>query len=178
VSRDIPEKPTFTFRNGITVTLERVGPLFALPIRKAFPPPDPPLAPGVGGELEPNPADPDYARALTAYHEELGFRVQVAMLDAGISDDLEIDAAQVARIRRIAKRNGASLDDEDDRQVFIKYCLIPALDDITRFTRALAAYGTVTEEDARAAAAMFPGDGGRGAAGAGPDAAAPVAAEV
>lgn len=175
--RTPPEKPTFTFRNGVTVTLERVGPLFALPLRKAFPPPPPPLAPGVGGEMEPNPADPDYAKELEAYHEELGSRIQFAMLDAGISDDLEIDVAQLARLRRIAKVNGATIED-DDRMAYIKYCLISELDDIARFSAALAAYGSISEEDIRAAGAMFSGDGGRDAAGNGTPVLAEEPAEV
>lgn len=160
--RNPPEKPTFTFRSGVTVTLERVGPLFALPIRKAFPPPTPPLAPGVGGLLEPNPSDPDYERDLAAYQQELGTRVQMAMLDAGIADDLEVDAAAVARVRRMAAKHGGAIEETDDRLVYIMYCLLSDTDDVARFNAALATYGHVTEEDVAAAAAMFSGDGGRG----------------
>lgn len=164
--RTPPEKPTYTFSNGVTVTLERVGPLFALPIQKANPPPDPPMAPGVGGLMEPNDADPDYHKALEAYHTRLGTLIQMAMFDAGISDDLEIDTKAVARLRRIAKEHGGEIV-ESDRMAYITYCLLSDTNDIAGFNAALATYGHVAEEDIRAAGAMFPGDGGRESAGEG-----------
>lgn len=160
MSRDVPAKPTFTFRNGITVTLERVGPMYAMPIQRANPPPDPPLAPGVGGELEPNPNDPDYYRAMESYQERLRSLMNDALLDAAIGDDLEIDGAAVARLRTKAAKYGGVLED-DDRLCYIKYCLIPHTDDLELFFTALANYDNVSEEDIRAAGAMFqrPGAG-------------------
>lgn len=162
MTRSTPDKPTFTFRNGVTVTLERVGPLFALPIRKAFPPPAPPMAPGVGGQMEPNPADPDYVIAMATYTEELQLRIQDALLDAAISDDLEIDMEAVARIRRKAEQWGAPLPERLDRLVYIKYCLISHSDDLVSLFDKVATYGHVAEEDIRAAGAMFSSDRQRG----------------
>lgn len=161
--RTPPPKPTFTFSSGITVTLERVGPLFAMPIQRAHPPPSPPLAPGVGGALEPNEADPDYIRAVEAHQGELALLIQDAILDAAIGDDLEVDTAAVARLRRVMKRHGAELP-EDDRLAYIKYCVVTNGEDLERFMAALAQYDGVREADVAAAAAMFSGDGAGAAA--------------
>jgi hypothetical protein len=151
VSRDVKPK-------GITVTLERVGPMYAMPIQRANPPPDPPLAPGVGGEMEPNPSDPDYHKALEDYEARLRSLLNDALLDAAIGDDLEVDTAAVARLRAKAAKYGATLE-ADDRLAYIKYCLIPHTDDMELFFTALSEYDTVREEDIRAAGAMFRGDG-------------------
>lgn len=158
MSRTVQPKPTFTSRSGITVTLERVGPMYALPIQRANPPPDPPLAPGVGGEMEPNPNDPDYHRVMEAYNVRMRELLNDALLDAAIGDDLEVDEKAVARLRTKAAKYGGVLED-DDRLAYIKYCVFPHTDDIERFFEALANYDTVTEEDIRAAGAMFRGNG-------------------
>lgn len=158
MSRDTPKKPTFTFRNGITVTLERVGPMYAMPIQRANPPPDPPLAPGVGGEMEPNPNDPDYHKAMEAYQRRMAELLNDALLDAAIGDDLEIDTKAIARLRKkVAKYNGVL--EEDDRLCYIKYCLFSHTDDMALFFTALSEYDGVSEEDIRIAGAMFRGDG-------------------
>lgn len=154
MSRETPKKPTLTLRNGITLTLERVGPMYAMPITRANPPPDPPLAPGVGGEMEPNPSDPDYLKALETHREFLTMLTQDAYMDAAISDDLEIDHAAVARLRAKAAKYGGVLED-DDRLCYIKYCVFSDFDEITRFYEAMADYDGVHEEDVRAAEAMF-----------------------
>lgn len=153
------EKPTFTFSTGITVTLERVGPMVALPIERAHPPPSPPLAPGVGGMLEPNPADPDYLRALERHRVTIGLLIQDVILDAGISDDLFVDAATVARIRRVMAAHGTPIpDDESDRMVYLKYvCIGDIQRDFEAFNRALRQYDRPTEEDIGAAEATFRG---------------------
>lgn len=156
--REVPEKPKFTTKSKITVTLERVGPMYALPIQRANPPPEPPLAPGVGGEMEPNPNDPDYHKAMEAYNVRMRELLNDALMDAAISDDLVIDTVAVARLREKAAKYGAVLE-PDDRLCYIKYCVFPHTDDIERFFEALANYDTVTEEDVRAAGAMFRGNG-------------------
>lgn len=153
MSREVSPKPTLTV-NGITITLERVGPMYAIPIVRANPPPTPPLAPGVGGEMEPNPSDPDYIAAMEAHQEFIKELTQDAYMDAAISDDLEIDHAAVARLRTKAAKRGAQLD-PDDRMAYIKYCLFTDFDDITRFYEAMSDYDGVREEDVRAADAMF-----------------------
>ena len=160
-----PQKPQFTFSGGITVTLERVGPMVAAPVRKAFPPPQPPLAPGVGGALEPNPADPDYLRAIEAYNQEFNFRLQDVLLLQGIGDDLVVDHEAVARLRRTMADLGAPIPEtESDRLVYIKYLVVASADDIPRFVAALAHYDTPQEDDVSAASAVFPGDVPRAAA--------------
>ena len=155
--RLVPNKATFTFSNGVTVALERVGPMVALPIQRANPPPSPPLAPGVGGQLEPNPADPDYEGVLAAHNQKVALLIQEAILDLGIADDIEIDTDAVARIRRVYKKQGIELND-DDRMIYIKYICLAGQDDIEGIFNAIRNYD-VTEEAIRAAEEMFPSNG-------------------
>lgn len=156
-------KPTFTFSSGVTVALERVGPLFAMPIQRANPPPAPPLAPGVGGQLEPNPADPDYEKVMAAHNQKVSLIIQDALIDMGISDDTPVDPEAVNRVRRIYERAGAGLE-ESDRMVYLKYVCITDVSDISGLIAAIRSYD-VTEEVVTAAAAMFQRDGARATTG-------------
>lgn len=155
--RSGPKKPTFTFANGVTVTLERVGPLFAMPIQRANPPPPPPLAPGVGGQLEPNPADPDYEATLVAHNQKVALIIQDTLIDMGVSDDLTVDLDAVNRARKIYERAGVTLD-ESDKMVFIKHVCVGSQEDLVGLFTAIRSYD-VTEEVVDAAAAMFQRDG-------------------
>lgn len=155
--RKVPAKAIFTFSTGVTVGLERVSPLFALPIQRANPPPLAPLAPGVGGQLEPNPADPEYENILAAHNQTLALIVQEALLDMGIADDLDIDQVAVDRIRAGYERVGITLP-ETDRMIYIKYICIGNQTDIEELFNAIRNYD-VTEEAIRAAEEMFPGNG-------------------
>lgn len=154
MSRSVPAKATYTFANGVTVALERVGPLFALPIQRANPPPDPPLAPGAFGQMEPNPADPDYAAALAAHQQKLAFIIQDALLDLGVSDDIVVDLIAVNRVREVYGRSGIELP-ERDKMVYIKHVLISNQDDLEGLFTAIRTY-EVSEEAIAAAGAMFP----------------------
>jgi hypothetical protein len=161
--RAVPAKPKFTFKSGITVTMERVGPLLGMAIRKNHPPPQPPtqrveVGPGEWKEV-PNPQDPDYLVALTLHQADINGRITDATLDVGIGDDLEIDTAAVARLRRVMERRGSPIPaEEDDRIVYIKYMVVTDGADIGRFQRALAAYESPDEEAIRAAEDLFRGD--------------------
>lgn len=155
--RKVPPKATYTFSNGVTVALERVGPLFALPIQRANPAPAPPLAPGVGGMLEPNPADPDYEATLAAHNQKLALIIQEALLDMGIAEDIEIDQAAVDRIRQGYQRIGITMP-ETDRMLYIKYVCISNQIDLEGLFSAIRNYD-VSEEAIRAAEDMFPSNG-------------------
>lgn len=162
MARTPPPKPTFTFSTGITVTMERVGPLIGVPIAKANPPPQPPVqrvetAPSVWTEVE-NAGHPDHKAAIQAHEEKIQSLLTRAMLDAGISDDLAVPADEVARFRRVMRRQGVEIPaDEDDRTVYILYMLVGNQTDIPRFVEALQHYGNV-QEAVVAAKATFPGD--------------------
>jgi hypothetical protein len=176
MSRSVPARATYTFANGATVALERVGPLFALPIQRANPPPPPPLAPGVGGALEPNPADPDYAKTLEAHQQRIAFLIQDALLDLGVADDLPIDAAAVARVRSVYARSGVELA-ESDKLVYLKYVCIGSQDELERLFKAIRSYD-VSEEAIGVAGEMFPDHGDGAAAGGGAGDPAEVAAAL
>lgn len=155
MSRLPPPKPTFTFSNGAVATLERVGPLFAMPIMRAYPDPEPPMAPGVGGEMQPNPADPDYEAALQKHQQWRAEKIQDAILDACISDDFVIDMEAVARKKRIYARAGINIDHEDNRMIYLKYCCLGEPDELERLLSTVRDYAQVTEEQIKAAQAMF-----------------------
>lgn len=155
--RSVKPKPTFMFSSGEIVTLERVGPLFALPIQRANPPPPPPLAPGVGGALEPNPADPDYEKTLADHNMKVLLIIQETLLDLGISDDLPgYDQARVDRVRRAYERSGITMP-ETDRMIWIKHVCITTQADMEGLFEAIRNYD-VTEEAITTAAEMFPSD--------------------
>jgi hypothetical protein len=161
MSRTVPLRPTFTFSNGAVATLERVGPLFAMPIMKAYPDPEPPLAPGISGEMQPNRADPDYEEALQKHQEWRANKIQDAIVDACISDDFVIDQEAVARVKRIYARAGVSIDEEDNRMIYLKYCCIGQPDELNRLLDAVRNYSTVSEAQIEAASAMFQDNGER-----------------
>lgn len=160
MSRSVPPKPTFTFSNGAVATLERVGPLFAMPIMKAYPDPEPPMAPGINGEMQPNPADPEYEEALARHQEWRANKIQDAIMDACISDDFVIDQDAVDRVLRIYARAGITID-EDQRMIYIKYCCLGQPDELNRLLDAVRDYSTVSEAQIEAASAMFQDTGER-----------------
>jgi hypothetical protein len=159
MSRVVPEKPIFTFSNGAIAQLERVGPLFAMPILKAYPPPDPPLAPGVGGEMQPNRADPDFEVALQEHDTKVQLIMNDLLLDLGISDTMEIDQVAVDRYRSIMRKAGIELP-EDDRMLYIKYCCLTQEEDFAVY-QAIRDYDAPSEEAIAAAANMFQRHGTR-----------------
>ena len=161
MSRTVPPKPTFTFSNGAVATLERVGPLFAMPVLKAYPPPDPPLAPGIGGEMQPNPADDDYIKALDAHDTKVQLIMNDLLLDLGISDDMAVDQSAVDRYRTIMRKAGIELP-EDDRMLYIKYCCLTQEEDFAVY-QAIRDYDAPSEEAIAEAGNMFQRNGTRAA---------------
>jgi hypothetical protein len=157
MSRSVPAKPTFTFSNGAVATLERVGPLFAMPILKAYPDPKPPLAPGIGGEMQPNPADPDYIQAIEEHTTMRQLIMNDLLLDLGIADDFEIDQEAVDRYRAKMRRASIELPD-DDRMLYIKYCCMTQNDDFEIY-QAIRSYDSPSEEAIAEAATMFQRNG-------------------
>lgn len=158
-----PPKPVFTFANGVAVTLERVGPLIAAEIQAEHPAPSPPLAPGVGGAMEPNPADPLYDSTLAAHTNQLAMLIMDAYFDLGVSDDIEIDETAVARMRSYQARRGKDITNLTDKVVYIKYVLVTDGNDLPDLLMAIQRYDAPQEGQIAAAEATFrrdvPGDG-------------------
>lgn len=164
--RTPPPIPTVTTSTGVTLPIARYSPLLILDLMRAFPPPAPPLAPGVGGELEPNPADPDHQRALAAHQQELQLRINDALLDFGIGDDVAIDPARLARARAKAARHGMQTTG-DDRLDYIRLVAIGGPGDLQLILTAIRTYTSPSEEAIGAAEAAFRGDVGGAAGGSG-----------
>jgi hypothetical protein len=156
--RTVPPKPLFTFSDGTTVTLERVGPLIAAEIQSEHPAPQPPLAPGVDGALEPNPADPDYAAALEQHATTINLLITDAYLDLGVSDDIAVDEAAVARVRRYQASRGKDISHLTDKVVYLKYILMRSEADIGELLLAIVSYDRPTEGAISAAEAAFRSD--------------------
>ena len=157
--RAVPPKPTFTFSTGVTVPLERVSPMFATNLFRANPAPQPPMAPGVGGDMEPNPADPEYARQVEEHQNHLALKANDMLIDLGVSEDIAIDAAQLARARQKAERYGIPTSG-DDRLDYLYLCAIGSNNDLERLLFAISTYTSPTEEAVAAADAAFRSDVG------------------
>lgn len=86
----------FTFKDtGKTVKIKKVSPLLIMQLTKDFPEPEPPVqeVDYGDGEIkhEPNPAHPDYERALQKHRYEFEQRMREMMIDRGVVLDLSED---------------------------------------------------------------------------------------
>lgn len=153
-------KPDFTFSNGVTVKLNRLGPLIAIPIMKRYKPPVPPTqaietGPNQFREVE-NPSHPDYIAAIAAHEALVSEKIQDAMLELGIDKtSVEIDEDQVKSIREYI---GDVIAADTDFLVYLKYCVVASNDDLILFARALKNYDKPSEEGISSAKLTFPGE--------------------
>lgn len=72
---------------GRSVLIRKVSPFLMSEIARSFPPPQPPLQEvdyGDGPVLEPNPAHPDYERAMQEYNMSLEEKVRRMMIRRGV----------------------------------------------------------------------------------------------
>lgn len=166
--RTPPALPTVTLSgSGYTVELRPIGPLTVDEIRKAvkkaLPAPEPPIntVPGLDGKDhdEPNPADPDYQRALLTYeldvNAEVGERLFRLIARRAIASEVDTDAVQ--RIRADMQDIGVELP-EDDRDVFVRHILINSNQDMTDLQNAVLRRSAPTPEAVQEKVADFPAD--------------------
>lgn len=160
VGRVPPEPARHTFPNGATATIRRMSQFtiasLEIGIGKAYPKPAPPLAPGIGGAMEPNPADPEYAAAVQRWQLETQLRVMDAMLDYAV--DIEVDQAALDDVRTLFERVGAPLDEISDKVAYIKHCCVFDLSRDLSAVSALIRDGIPTEADVQAHVETFRGD--------------------
>lgn len=134
---------TITLSTGIQVKVKKVSPFTLAAVQKRYPPPRPPMAPGVGGELEPNDADPDYLQALEDHTALRSEKVMQALFALGL--DVEIDQAALTEF----KASMAALDIEitgDDKQVYIRHIAIGTKEDMDLISQAVTRTTLPTEE--------------------------------
>lgn len=165
--RGVPPALTHTFPNGAVATVRQVSQFtiasLEIGLAKKHPRPAPPMAPGVDGALEPNPADPDHAAAVQRWEGEQQLRMTDALLQLCV--EVDVDAAALADVRATFDVIGVALEEISDKVAYIKHCCVR---DIAADLAPLAALirGNIpTEADVQAHVETFPGDvGGAGSA--------------
>lgn len=144
--RNVAPLPTFTFQDtGITVQIRKVSPSIGTEIRKAFPPPKPPVHKvEIGGQIveEANEADPDYERA----YQEWGLMVEAkaARLYIKRGVECEVDKAAVDVVRADMESEGMTLEG-DDKYIYIRYICIGTEDDYQELLMAITRRSQPTE---------------------------------
>lgn len=164
--RVVPEQLSYVFPNGAEGIIHPLSQYtianLEIATRKQFPPPPVPLAPGVGGELQPNEADPDYEEALRAYAAEQQSRIFDRMLEVAV--DIHVDDQELERISRAMDRVGAPIEELSDKVAFIKHCCLISMEtaqrDMETLARLITGQAIPTEADVQAHVETFQGDVG------------------
>lgn len=163
--RAVPAAPTYTFPNGKVATLHVVSQFtqaaIEIGIRKAFPPPPPPLNDVDYGDgkikQEPNPSDPDYLQAVRRWQAEHSTRMFAAIID--LAAEIEVDTAALERVKEMFARHGIPFDEPSDKVAYVKHCCIFDLAaEMPRFMAALRDMMGPKEEDVADHVEMFRGD--------------------
>ncbi len=161
-----PELKPFAFTDtGITVLIRKVSPMLANELRKTFPPPEPPLQEvEMDGQkiTEPNPAHPEYQRALSQYNQDMEKRMRRLLIKRGVAfpDDVtEKEAiAQVAALREEWRQMyDQELDETDDKVAFVWFIAAGTDKGIEELTAAIMSRSQPTRDEVEAAKASFPG---------------------
>lgn len=177
--RVVPALPAHTFKDsGITVSLRKLGPSvmtdLQTTVRKEWQrsddpdkrEPKPPLAPGVGGEAEPNPADPDYITAHAAWVQRVMGEASTRLLTlaALYSVECEVDTEAVARLRAAYKVSQVVADEDDaldqeqrDKIFYVTRICCATADDLKDLSIAVVRRSTPSEEGVQAHIATFQG---------------------
>lgn len=165
--RAVPPSLAHTFPNGAVATVRQPSQFtlaaIEIGIRAKHPKPQPPLAPGVGGELEPNPADPAYADALAAWQQDIQLHTFDALLELYV--DVAVDEGELSELTGALDRVGVALAEVSDKVAYIKHCCVRDLARDLAPVAALIRGQVPTEADVQAHVETFPGDvGGPGSA--------------
>lgn len=165
--RAVPDQLSFVFPNGAEGIIYPLSQYtianLEIATRKQYPPPAVPLAPGVGGEMQPNEADPDYEIALRKYATEQQSRVFDRMLQVAV--DIQVDDQELERLSRAMESVGAPIEEITDKVAYIKHCCLVSLEtaqqDMTTLARLITGQAVPTEADVQAHVETFQGDVGQ-----------------
>lgn len=155
-------KRTFTFTDGTEVEIQDVPSLVLEHIlnSEAGKPPVPIVEVTMARghkRKQPNPQDPDYIAAVNAWNGQKQKRLLMYLVTKGVKDE---PPPEFVEEYEQYLPDGASLEE-------LKYLWLAEKldgeDEIGRFTEALMSQTAVTKEGLEEAAAIFPGDGERGA---------------
>lgn len=129
--------PSFTFPDsGITVGLRRFAPdtqdAIAREVTRQNPPPPVPVVETELGD-EPNPADPDYQQAISAYFRQQALDVSGRLVELAFRRIVvEVDQAAVDLLKADMAAIGTPLpEDWDDRTIYIRHICISSTYDLT-----------------------------------------------
>lgn len=165
--RETPQPLTHTFPNGAVATVYPLSQFtianLGVAAQKRLPKPQPPLAPGVGGELEPNEADPTYLdETLPQWQAAQALLMNDLLIEAAV--EVDIDTRALERVRRVLERIDAPLDEVSDTVAYIKHVCYAGVDE-TRLRDALLPLLSLitgkalpTEADVQAHVETFPAD--------------------
>lgn len=168
--RAVPPLPQFTFPDsGITVGLRRFAPdtqdQITRQLMRDRPAPPIPTVEGIEKtdgtfEMEPNPADPDYQAALSAYLQQINAEVSAKMFELALRRiEVEVDQGTVDRYKEDMAAIGIDLDsDMDDRTIYIRCICISSTYDLTALLSYLQRRSLPTEAAVREYLDSFRGD--------------------
>lgn len=164
--RAVPDQLSFVFPNGAEGIIHPLSQYtianLEIATRKQYPPPAVPLAPGVGGEMQPNEADPDYEVAVQRYQVEHQARLMDRLFDVAV--DIQVDDQELERLSRAMERVGAPIEELSDKVAYIKHCCLVNSKTFQHDMQALASLITgqavPTEADVQAHVETFQGDVG------------------
>lgn len=159
-----PELKPFTcVDTGIVILIRKVSPMLGNELRKAFPPPTPPVQQvEIDGQMvdEPNPAHPDYQKALNDYNQETEVRMRRLLIKRGIEfvDDIQAKEAskQVEELRKSWKEDfGKELDESNDKVAFVWFIAAGTDKGIEEITQAIMTRSQPSQEDVELARVAF-----------------------
>lgn len=134
--------------SGKRISIRKVSPFLGDEVRKAFPPPKPPLQKVMLGGVEteePNPAHPDYQAALRAHNIEMGQRIQRLMIKRGVVIELGDDEkAEVEELRADIEAEGVTLP-ASDKDVYLWHICISTPQDLEDLANAIVQRSQPTE---------------------------------
>ena len=161
-----PELTPFTFADtGVKVLIRKVSPMLMNELRKAFPPPVPPVQTvEVDGEMvaTPNPAHPDYQAALAAYNQDMEVKGRRLLVKRGIEwldADQEKEALeQVTELRKSwVEDYGVELDEPSDKVVYVWFIAAGTDKGIEEVTSAIISRSQPTADEVALAKTSFRG---------------------
>lgn len=154
---------TYTFPDtGITVKIRKVSPLLLNEIQRKNQPPKPPMNEVKYGDetrLEPNPADPEYQKAVQQHELDLELKLRRALLRLGVFYELTAeDTRSVAELRQYWQEEYKEELPGTDLEVFISYIAIGSVEDLDELVQSITRRSRPTEEAIAEAQDRFPSE--------------------
>jgi hypothetical protein len=157
-------KPYTIQDTGVTILIKKVSPLLSGKLRRQYPPPKPPMQEVNYGtkedpkiKMEPNPAHPDHAQALSDYEAEMSERMQVLLFKRGVVIELTDEMKEeVAELRAFWKEETNEEMEGDDKSIYLANIALGTQEDIEELLNAILRRTQPTEEAINEAKDSFP----------------------